>query len=977
MGRRTDPTPAAPATSLPVELSSFVGREAEVSQLASLLEGVRLLTLTGAGGSGKTRLALEVARRSRPGRVVWSGLASLDDPSLLRAHVAASAGVEAEPAGVAELAGILGSGPLLLVLDNCEHLVEACAELAEGLLRATPALSILATSREALGVRGERAWLVPPLDLPEEGVGPDVAGTAASVRLFVERAREVVAGFTLTDANAGAVAEICRALDGIPLAIELAAARVRVLSPGQIRERLGGALDLLQAGGRGVLPRHRTLRAAIDWSHELLRPEARRLLRRLAVFRGGATLEAAEAVGRGEGDADVLELLTVLVDRSLVAARAQEESVRYALLETMRQYGLERLEEAGEADQARRRHARHFGELAARAEPHLTDVGRPVWVARLLPELDNLREALHWTRDHDPREHALLVGRLWWFWYSTRHWAEAEGWLDGALALPEAAEAAVRAPLLFARGALPALQGRGAEARPFLEEAVERAAHEGNGRLEAYARNYLGLGYIGEGRPEGGYLCREAEAWFREHGDLYGLRLALLLQGSLARLRGDTAEALRLNREGVEVARRFGLDRELATSLQNLASVHVGLGEHADAERLLREALARSRRDPSHFFAATGLAYLAEALGHQGRVLEAARLLGAAEGVAAVVGYRFFPMDRKRMEEALVAFRAAGGEEAFEAERAAGRRLTLDEALAEVAELPGATSDAGLGGAAAHAPAGGPPGVDRGRPSPPGQGCRGVADLEVRLLGTFQVRARGRDVPPERWSYAKPRELLALLALRPEGATRDRLAEQLWPGSPPDAWKNRFHVTLHHLRKALGEGEWIVLDGERYRVAPGLSLAVDARAFEEEARAALDSHAREAGDAGSRIASLRRALALCGGELLEGERPGEELEACRDRLRGLELQCHLELARLWEEVGDVPAALAAYGGAAGREPLSEEAHRGLMRGWAASGERARALAHYERVRALLRDRLGVEPDPETEALARSLEAAGS
>ncbi|HSM59698.1 MAG TPA: AAA family ATPase, partial [Longimicrobiales bacterium] len=317
--------PATPPA-LPVDLTTFVGRSRELSDLAVLLERSRLLTLTGAGGSGKTRLASALAAARGGERtdeaVVWVELAPVEDLALVPAAVAEALGAteELRMPDAASLARFLGGRAFLLVLDNCEHVVDGAADLVDALLRACPGLRVLATSREPLGVQGERSWLVPALSLPASDELPDVEASEAA-RLFVERARDVAPDFALTPENAGAVADICRRLDGIPLALELAAARARVLAPGQIRARLDDAFRLLSSTSRTSVPRHRTLRATMDWSHDLLAGDARALLRRLAVFRGGATLDAVEAVGAGEPvpDAGVLETLAGLVDRSLVS----------------------------------------------------------------------------------------------------------------------------------------------------------------------------------------------------------------------------------------------------------------------------------------------------------------------------------------------------------------------------------------------------------------------------------------------------------------------------------------------------------------------------------------------------------------------------------------------------------------------------------------------------------------------------------
>src|SRR5579875_2147363 len=402
---------------LPIELSRFIGREREIADVRRLLAGVasgpRLLTLTGVGGSGKTRLARRVAitlASSFPDGVWLVELAALTEPGLVARALAATLGVreqagpEGQPPLAQTLAVALAPKQLLLVLDNCEHLAGACADLVETLLQSCPDLRILATSREPLRVPGEVTWPVPPLALPptDRPLPLEDLAQVESVALFVDRARARRPSFTLTLANAPAIIAICRHLEGLPLALELAAAQIGALPPEQLAARLEdppwAPLHLL-TGGRRTVPRHETLRATLDWSHALLTDIERTVFRRLAVFSGGFPLEAAEFVCSAEGisPADVCGVLTSLVDKSLLIALTQDSIARFRLLEPVRQYAWEQLRRSGEEVAVRRRHAQAFLALAEAAAPHLRSGGRGPWLARLEAEHDNLRAALTWT----------------------------------------------------------------------------------------------------------------------------------------------------------------------------------------------------------------------------------------------------------------------------------------------------------------------------------------------------------------------------------------------------------------------------------------------------------------------------------------------------------------------------------------------------------------------------------------------------
>jgi len=539
---------------LPERLTSLVGRDQELREVAKLLEPHRLVTVTGPGGSGKTTLAVELARQLAPDFPdgVWLvELAALGDPGLLPEVMVTALGLgeEAAEAGTrptppaARLAGFVRDKAMLLVLDNCEHLVGACAELVTGLLRAGPELRVLATSREVLGVAGEAVWPVPPLAFPDapEEVGPDLApagpeadGAAPevlagydAVRLFVERAAAADPSFALDAANAPVVAELCRRLDGLPLAIELAAARVRVLPVAELAARLGDRFRLLAGGGRTLDARQQTLRATVDWSWELLEEPDRRLLRRLSVFSGGWTVAAAEAVCGGDGleEAEVLEGLFRLVDRSLVVA-AGGDPARFRMLETLRAYGAERLAEAGETATVAARHTGWFLDLAERAAVHRT---ARRWLRLLDGDYDNLRATLDRAMAApDPATALRLAGALGWYWWTTRtlegrqRLAAVLALADGEPPTPELARV-LQAVAMVEVSMTPSEEAVAAARRS--QELFERSGDRGPAALSKLLVAWAGLQRFGPSL-EGARLVEEADATFAELGDPWGEAMA-------------------------------------------------------------------------------------------------------------------------------------------------------------------------------------------------------------------------------------------------------------------------------------------------------------------------------------------------------------------------------------------------------------------------------------------------------------------
>ena len=437
---------------LPLQLTSFIGREKEIANVIRLLEKARMVTLIGPGGTGKTRLSIQVANElldQYPDGAWFVELAPISDPLLLPRTTAIAIGLRDEPQRpvIDMLCDYLRGKQLLLILDNCEHLVEACAQLADTLLHACPQIRILASSREALGIAGETSYLVPSLELPDMQNLPtvEVLSQCEAIRLFSERASAATQNFRVTDDNASSIAQICHHLDGIPLAIELAAGKIRALSAQQIAQRLDDRFRLLTRGSRTAMPRHQTLQATIEWSYNLLSASEQTLFRRLSVFVNGWTLEAAESICWGKDttakDAlkkeDILELLSQLVNKSLVMTEERNSEVRYHMLETIRQYAGDKLQESNEIEPLRDRHLEHFLQLAETAEPHLRKPEQLEWLARLEAEHENMRAALEWSLGKERPEYALrLAAALGTFWVIRCYWKEGARWLESALAKP-------------------------------------------------------------------------------------------------------------------------------------------------------------------------------------------------------------------------------------------------------------------------------------------------------------------------------------------------------------------------------------------------------------------------------------------------------------------------------------------------------------------------------------------------------------
>jgi predicted ATPase/DNA-binding SARP family transcriptional activator len=796
---------------LPARLVPLVGRQRELAEVTAALARSRLLTLTGPGGTGKTRLALAVtegARAQFPGGVCWVELAPIADPGLVAQAVAGALAVPEAPGQdpAVTVAGQVADRSMLIVLDNCEHLAAAVAELADRLLAACPALCILTTSRELLGVDGERAWPVPPLSLPGPGAAPPLTELARfdAVRFFEQRAQLVLPSFELTDGNAAAVLQVCRRLDGLPLAIELAAARMRVMSADQLAEGLADIFTVLTGGSRTAPARHQALRATLDWSHDLLDADERAAFRRLAVFAGGFTLATAGPVACGEDirPERMLELLTRLADKSLLRVE-HGPRVRYHLLATVRDYASERLAEAGEEDQARRAHLQVCASLVEQATARIeADNQGPGSLERELDRLDaetpNLRAALEYARAAGDAVAALRIAApLGRYAYLRGHYAEVRQWMDTAVTADPRAPAALRARALLGSGRLAHLQCDYAAAVRRLEAALRLLREAGDAAGVAGALQVLGSVSREQGRyarsmelhreslaiaeaagdrravaSAHGYLgfaawlqcdyelatreCTTALSMSRELADVEQTAWALLSLGAIARYQQAPDRAAVLLAESRSLSEQIGFREGVAWSLEQLGLLALDSGDPA-AGGLLRDSLRLHRELNDRWRTASVLADLAELALRRGDAGLSARLLAAAQALRDVIGTVVAPCENARHEQTLAGAQAALGDEAFAAAWQQGLLASPDQLDARLAALvpaapapaapaPGALAPppatAAPAAPAAAAPAGPAPEAATPAAVAPGEPAAGQAAREPAPGG------RGRAAAP-------------------------------------------------------------------------------------------------------------------------------------------------------------------------------------------------------------------------------------
>jgi predicted ATPase/DNA-binding SARP family transcriptional activator len=1021
------------STNLPHPLTSFIGRNSETAAVTQRLAVSRLLTLTGPGGCGKTRLALEVAAGMQEhfAHGVWYvELTALSDQALVPETVASALGIRGHPERslTATLLEYFHPRELLLILDNCEHVIAACARLAADLLGSCPQLRILATSREALTIAGEIVLSVSPLTFPdlrelhELGRTPSIKQLKhyEAIQLFLERASLALPSFTLTEQNAPAIARICQRLDGIPLAIELAAARVRVLPVEQIAARLEKSFHLLSGGSRAVPPRQQTLQATMDWSYDLLTSAEQSLFQRLTVFAGSFTLEAAEAICTTGGleQREVAGLLFNLVTKSLLGVEHRNGEARYRLLETLRRYGQEKLHATGQGAELCRRHRDWYLTFAEQAASALFGAEQQVWLERLEKEHDNLRAALKRTLGQGNAEAALrLANALWNFWHLHAHLSEGRQWLEAALAQSGRHPPLQRAKALDGLGLLASLQGDYERARRLHEEslALHREVEQGkqNGKLSMYPLYFLGRVLSKQGDYEqsiplleeslarireqgkqvdsalvldclgatcnqrGNYeraqaLLEQSQALWQELEDKAGVASSLHKLGDTLAQRGNAEQATALLEQSLALFRELGDKSGMAAALRSLGFVALEQGDDRKAKALLRESLTLAQEIGDKGAIVKALEGLACAIGMhcQGGDSGAARLLeevSAPDNEETLEGCALLAARLWSAAEALrhtMGAPLAPAERLFYEPRMAAVRARVNETnfLAAWAEgqampLEQAIACAHAGQMEAHEPV-----THLSSEEPPSP------ELRIFALGAAQVYRGERALAASDWTYIKGRELLYyLLCHRPR--TREQIGLALWPDASPAQLRSNLRATLYHLRRALGRSDWILFDGEHYAFNHSLPYWFDVEAFESALAEVQQAPAKPPLQA---VLSWETALSLYRGDFLEDIEMGDWSVLQREALRQRYLEALLVVgwARFAHE--HYIRAARAFLQLLGHDSYHETAHRELMRCYARMGERGRGLQHYQALFAQMREELGFAPDPATTDLYERL-----
>lgn len=1058
---------------LPQPVTPLIGRQLEIDGITTYLAGTngRLLTLTGPAGSGKTRLALQIAAdiaTTFADGLLWCDLATVTDATYVPHVLAARLGLS-EPGNqplIDVLADHLHGRHLLLILDNCEHLLAAVSALVHQLRQNCPHLHFLLTSLYPTGLNGEKAWPLSPLALPEPTASllPAQVGSYDAIHLFVERATAVLPDFTLTEQNVTAVTTICHRLDGLPLAIELAAARVSLLTPAEIATRLDDAFALLNRQSPGQLSRHQTLRAMMEWSFSLLSILEQAALRRLAIFTSPFSVEMAETVLPEQPN--LLNVLADLLDKSLLTAvpNHPESPRRFRLLEVVRQYAREQLEMAGETAVAQNHLLTWAVSLAEQAAPELTGDQQAHWLATLETEYPTIRTALRWAAtSRQPEPGLRLAAALFRFWFLRGALSEGRAWLEELLQLPGDTPAVVRAWALFVSGRLalrqwdvPHAARRGAESLSLFRAAADQrglasalslmalVAQEHHDFAQAVAcydealvvvrtlhdpylhtvlLHNLGLLYHerGEyGRAEtlyqeamqltqqyhlpslgtagnlaeilalrGAYSAAQelAQANLERSQalhDSYTVAQESLTLGLIAYLQGETAvarihyqHALTLHQQmgttgGIgfalvgladvaaadnlvaEANRYYAEALSLFTELQQakgVALVHIGSGRLAAAAGQAAQArqhlLAGWQQAELSGYRAAGLTAVTELAGllaRSGDVVEAGRLLTAVQAQREELGIPVPPIDRPRLETINTLLpKPTAATPASWAQMVADYLPTAVPPQRSAAKLPPITAV----------------------PEP---------EMRVYLLGTVSVMVAGRPLTAADWTYHKARELFFYLLAQPP-ASKAQIGLALWSDAAPEHLRNEFHRTLYHLRRAIGQPEWVQFAHTTYQISPAASLWCDLHEFER-LLAGVRQYCRPGGvalaDRAQVITALEAATSLWRGDFLADVVAGDWAIERGETLRQRCLETMLELGQLYLLAANYDQAVMVFRRVLALDNFLELAHRELMRCYGRLGERGQAIRHYQIVSQLLQDELGIAPSPETRLLYERL-----
>ena len=971
---------------VPVPATSFVGRSSEIAALLQYLSpesGTRLVTVTGPGGVGKTRLVLEVARilgEQYADGVWFVEMATMTSAAQIAPALADVLGIEHRP-GVDVLAAIgqfIASRELMLLFDNCEHLIDDLAIVFNTLLLRTPNLRILCTSREAVHLPGEQRIMLEPMSAPwlDEHADTAVLLNADVIRLFAERAMSVAPGFRLSALNVADVASICRAVDGIPLAVELAAAQVRVSTPQEIAQRLQGDLAFLNNGRAGET-RHRTLEEAIAWSERLLAPDERLLFQRLAIFAQSATLAAIEAVCADQvlPRTTILGVLTHLVDKSLVLTQPVGNQMRYMMMGTIRRYALERLARSDERDVLARRHAQWAWNLAHEGGGGICTRDSVQWVGRAEAEYENLRQAIAFGIEHDPDLAVEIVSNLAWYWLWRNHVPDALQWTSAILEHPAAADSDhVRARALYTNAMAAVWAGDYEGARERLEEALALARATDDQELMPHVlRNYaLAAIYCGQLDLATQILDQLDNGSFDRENALH-IDARFSLRGIIERDLGNIEHALVIMEEGLRRLRAYGEPFLLSAHLFEVARTHQVQGNNARAETLYREChelTLRTQNAPlltRTFFVmaevsqaagnlrealdwyeaglehlsgqgedatAATLRSLAHIAGGAGMWALCVSLYAAAEipwplgkALSAIIDTPY----RRQIEYAYSIL----GDADLDRARRAGDYWSVADALGHGISVLRTSLIAGHH--AAH------------------------PELQIRMLGQGQVLIDDRFLEMSDWKYAAARDLLFYLVAIGE-RTREQIVNDFWPDVDAARARNRLNVTVHFLRKAMGARRWIVFEDHRYRFDPVGPYSYDVDDFYSATALASRISQKQPDQA---IASLEYAVSLVRGPFLSDVADGDWHKALRDAIHRDYQDTLVHLANLQIDHDLAQSAVYTLSLALQLAPFAEETYRCLMRAHLVRRDLVQVMQVYRHLCELLEEEYGAPPSAAT------------